>query len=192
MPAQHSTNSIIAHIDGGSRGNPGPAAYAAVIKTPDGSPVASLSEFLGNTTNNHAEYQALLAVLRYAVEHGYPALEVVSDSELLVRQIQGRYKVKSPGLTPLYNAACKLISQLSSFRIRHVMREENHEADRLANETMDAAQAGSRKPPLESPKRSSADLLRVPAVFRGGRLELDRDLPLREGEIVELEIRRKS
>ena len=181
MPAQHSTNSIIAHIDGGSRGNPGPAAYAAVIKTPDGSPVASLSEFLGNTTNNHAEYQALLAVLRYAVEHG-----------LLVRQIQGRYKVKSPGLTPLYNAACKLISQLSSFRIRHVMREENHEADRLANETMDAAQAGSRKPPLESPKRSSADLLRVPAVFRGGRLELDRDLPLREGEIVELEIRRKS
>jgi ribonuclease HI len=192
LPAQHSTNNIIAYIDGGSRGNPGPAAYAAVIKTPDGSPVASLSEFLGNTTNNCAEYQALLAALRYAVEHGYRALEVVSDSELLVRQIQGRYKVRSADLTPLYRQACKLISQLSSFSIRHVMREENQEADRLANETMDAAQAGSRKPALVSPRRSPADLLRASAIFRAGRLELDRDLALREGEIVELEIRRKN
>jgi ribonuclease HI len=192
LPAQHSTNNIIAHIDGGSRGNPGPAAYAAVIKTPDGSPVASLSEFLGNTTNNCAEYQALLAALRYAVEHGYRALEVVSDSELLVRQLQGRYKVRSPGLTPLYDAACKLISQLSSFRIRHVMREENQEADRLANEAMDVAQAEPRKPAIVSPRRPSADLLRASAIFRAGRLELDRDLALREGEIVELEIRRKN
>jgi ribonuclease HI len=192
VPAKPSTPSLVAYIDGGSRGNPGPAGYGAVIRTLNGSPVASLSQFLGTTTNNFAEYQALLAVLRYALEHGHRAVEVVSDSELLVRQIAGGYKVRSPYLRPLWEEARQLIARLESFHIRHVLREENRAADRLANKAMDAGEAASGGTTQTVREAIISDPLHASATFRDGRLEPDRDLPLREGEIVELEIRRKQ
>jgi len=126
-----------AHIDGGARGNPGPSGYGVVIHDPSGSKVAELSEYLGHHTNNYAEYQGLLAVLRYAVEQGIKALQVVSDSELMVRQMKGIYKVKNPDLRKLYEEAQPLVRKLDYFEIRHAMREQNVDADRLANEAMD-------------------------------------------------------
>ena len=126
-----------AHIDGGARGNPGPSGYGVVIHDPSGSKVAELSEYLGHHTNNYAEYQGLLAVLRYAVAHGIKSLKVVSDSELMVRQMKGIYKVKHPELRKLYEEAQLLVRKLDYFEIRHAMREQNVDADRLANEAMD-------------------------------------------------------
>jgi len=126
-----------AHIDGGARGNPGPSGYGVVIHDPSGSKVAELSEYLGHHTNNYAEYQGLLAVLRYAVAHGIKSLRVVSDSELMVRQMKGIYKVKHPDLRKLYEEAQQLVRKLNYFEIRHAMREHNVDADRLANEAMD-------------------------------------------------------
>ena len=129
---------LVAHIDGGARGNPGPAAFAVIVKTPEGKVVKQISEFLGATTNNVAEYAGLLAALEYAVGHGAKSLKVISDSELLVRQIRGEYKVKSDGLKPLFRQAKGLIAHLESFSIAHVRREQNREADRLVNQTLDA------------------------------------------------------
>jgi ribonuclease HI len=128
---------LVAHIDGGARGNPGPAGYGVVIADQSGRKVAGLSKFLGHQTNNFAEYAGLLAALQYALEHGYRALEVVSDSELLVRQINGQYKVRSPILLDLYRQAKSLIAKLDWFRIGHVLRARNKEADALANRAMD-------------------------------------------------------
>jgi ribonuclease HI len=126
-----------AHVDGGARGNPGPAGYGAVIHDPHGKKVAELSEYLGRHTNNYAEYQGLLGVLRYAVEHRIAALHVVSDSELMVRQMNGIYKVKNPVLHKLHDEARQLVRQLAHFEIRHALRENNQTADRLANLAMD-------------------------------------------------------
>lgn len=131
-----------AHCDGGSRGNPGPAGYGAVIEDSDGRVVARLSEFLGRQTNNYAEYKGLLAVLAWAVANGARRLRVVSDSELMVRQINGVYKVKNPGLRPLWDEAQRLARQLDGFKIGHTLRGGNKEADRLANEAMDQGQRG--------------------------------------------------
>ena len=128
---------LIAHIDGGARGNPGPAGYGVVITDQAGHKVAALSEYLGHQTNNYAEYNGLLAALDYALKHGYKALKVVADSELLVKQIRGEYKVKSPTLLDLYQRARKMITQLDWFSIQHVLRGGNQEADRLANLAMD-------------------------------------------------------
>jgi ribonuclease HI len=129
---------LIANIDGGARGNPGPAGYGAVIKDAAGNKVAELSQYLGHQTNNYAEYSALLAALQYAVEHGPRALKVISDSELLVKQIRGQYKVKNPTLQELHRRAKELIAKLEWFSIDHSFREQNQEADRLANQAMDA------------------------------------------------------
>jgi len=128
---------LIAHIDGGSRGNPGPAGYGVVITDRAGKKVATLHEYLGHQTNNYAEYHGLLAALDYALAHGHTALKVVGDSELLVKQIRGEYKVKSPALQDLYQRARQLISRLEWFFIQHTLREGNQEADRLANMAMD-------------------------------------------------------
>jgi ribonuclease HI len=127
----------VAHCDGGSRGNPGPAGYGAVVEDPEGLVVARLSEYLGRQTNNFAEYKGLLAVLDWALANGARRLRVVSDSELMVRQMKGRYKVKSPGLRPLWEEAQRLALKLKGFDMRHTLRGENKEADRLANEAMD-------------------------------------------------------
>src|ERR1700751_4389619 len=128
---------LIAHSDGGARGNPGPAGFGVVIKDESGRKGAALSEYLGHQTNNFAEYQGLIAALEYAIEHGPKALKLISDSELLVRQIKGIYKVKNPTLQDLHARAKEVIRQLEWFSIGHAMREDNQEADRLANEAMD-------------------------------------------------------
>jgi ribonuclease HI len=125
------------HCDGGSRGNPGPSGYGAVVEDPQGRVVARLGKFLGIQTNNYAEYSGLLAVLQWAIENGARRLRVVSDSELMVKQIKGQYKVASPVLRPLYEEARRLSRQLERFEMRHTLRGGNQEADRLANEAMD-------------------------------------------------------
>src|SRR3984957_7842798 len=133
-PPQHY---LIAHSDGGARGNPGPAGYGVVIQDEGGRNVAALSEYLGHETNNFAEYQGLIAALEYAIEHGPKELKVISDSELLVRQIKGIYKVKNAVLQDLHGRAQELTAQLDWFSIGHALREHNRDADRLANEAMD-------------------------------------------------------
>jgi ribonuclease HI len=126
-----------AHCDGGARGNPGPAGFGAVIEDPEGSVVARLSEYLGKQTNNFAEYSGLLAVLDWALKNGAKRLCVVSDSELMVRQMKGHYKIKSPGLKPLWEEAQRRAAKLEDFEMRHTLRGGNKEADRLANAAMD-------------------------------------------------------
>jgi ribonuclease HI len=127
----------IANIDGASRGNPGPASYAVVLRDPSGKIVLELAKNIGRETNNVAEYYALLAALDYAATHDIHALRIRSDSELLVRQMQGRYKVKSPDLKPLHERAAKLTRQFQYFIIEHVRRELNTDADALANVALD-------------------------------------------------------
>jgi ribonuclease HI len=134
---------ISAHCDGGARGNPGPAGYGALIQSTDGGVIAELSEYLGLRTNNFAEYSGLLGCLDFAIKNGYRRLRVVSDSELMVKQIQGKYQVKSPDLKPLYDEAKRRIAQLDGFEISHALRHKNKDADRLANDAMDR---GMRKP----------------------------------------------
>jgi probable phosphoglycerate mutase len=126
-----------AHVDGGARGNPGPSGYGVAIQDASGHTVAELSEYLGHHTNNYAEYQGLLAALRYATENQIKVLKVISDSELMVRQMKGIYKVRNAELRKLYEQAQQLVGRLEHFEIRHALREHNQVADRLANEAMD-------------------------------------------------------
>jgi ribonuclease HI len=123
--------------DGAARGNPGPAGIGAVLKTPDGEVLFSGSRYLGHTTNNVAEYEALLLGLRAARELGVEQLEVRADSELLIRQLKGEYRVRSPGLRPLFEQARGLISTFAGVKLVHIRRELNGEADRLANAGID-------------------------------------------------------
>ena len=168
---------LVAHVDGGARGNPGPAGFGVVIEDSAGRPVARLSQYLGHRTNNYAEYMGLLSALAYAGKHGFKALKVISDSELMVRQIQGKYKVKSPVLLDLYQHAKSLIQRLDWFRIEHTLREGNAEADRLANQAMDDGmrspspgqlreQAGRSATPAPPPTPRE-----VEGVVRDGRVE---------------------
>ena len=146
---------LVAHCDGGARGNPGPAGYGVVIQHESGHRVASLSEYLGHQTNNFAEYQGLIAALEYALKHGPKALKVISDSELMVRQIKGIYKVKNAALKDLHARAKELITQLDWFSIGHALREHNREADELANAAMDKG-SGRGVPPVRQPQGASA------------------------------------
>ncbi|HEY6306997.1 MAG TPA: ribonuclease HI family protein [Candidatus Angelobacter sp.] len=129
---------IIANIDGGARGNPGPAAYGVVIRNAHGEVIKEWGEYLAIQTNNVAEYSALLAALDYAVREKYASLKVLSDSELLVKQMLGEYKVKNPALKDLYERARALARRLQQFSIEHVRRERNREADRLLNQVLDS------------------------------------------------------
>jgi len=142
------TDWINAHCDGGARGNPGPSGYGALIQDNQGMVIAELSEFLGMRTNNYAEYSGLLGCLQYALDHNHPRLRVVSDSELMVKQIQGKYQVKSPDLKPLYEEAKRRIAKLEAFEISHALRHKNKDADRLANEAMDR---GMKRPGSTTP-----------------------------------------
>lgn len=144
-----------AHCDGGSRGNPGPAGYGAVIEDPQGKVVARLSDFLGRQTNNFAEYKGLLAVLSWAAEHDVRQLRLVSDSELMVKQMKGQYKVSSPALRPLWEEAKRLAGELDRFEIRHTLRGGNQEADRLANEAMDKGTGRPSNPAPSTPRPSA-------------------------------------
>ena len=143
----------VANIDGASRGNPGPASYAVVVRDPAGKLILELGKHIGRETNNVAEYYALLAALDFATTHNIKALRIRSDSELLVRQIQGRYKVKSPDLRPLHERAIKLTRQIPYFQIEHVRREANRDADALANLALD--QAGVAR--FEGARSSASD-----------------------------------
>lgn len=125
-----------AFVDGGARGNPGPAGAGAVL---DGEQPLAISEYLGEATNNVAEYTALLLLLRRALESGYDELEVFADSELMVRQINGQYKVKDAKLRELFFQATELIAKLKKFSLAHIPREQNQAADRLVNEAIDRA-----------------------------------------------------
>jgi len=126
-------------VDGASRGNPGPAAIGAVIKDEQGRLYARISRRIGVATNNHAEYKALIAALEKAIKLGATHVEVNSDSELVVRQINGRYRVKKAALKPLYQQVKQLQSSLAGFTITHIPREQNSEADSLANRALDSA-----------------------------------------------------
>jgi probable phosphoglycerate mutase len=133
----NTTDFITAYCDGGSRGNPGPSGYGVSIEDAAGRPIADLSEFLGVKTNNFAEYSGLLAALEYALSHGHPRLRVVADSELMVKQMKGQYRVNSPDLRPLWEEAKRRAAQLERFEIQHVLRGKNKRADALANQAMD-------------------------------------------------------
>ena len=128
---------IVAYIDGGARGNPGPAAFGVRIENPDGTPIEEFSESIGVATNNVAEYRGLLAALEWARSHGASAVHIRSDSLLLVQQMLGNYKVKHPGLQPLYAKARLVAHQIGRVSFEHVRRESNQHADRLANAAMD-------------------------------------------------------
>ena len=134
--------SAIAHIDGGSRGNPGPAGYGVHIERADGT-IVELKEQVGVATNNVAEYRGLLAALSWAASQGIAKLHVRSDSLLLVKQMRDEYKVKHAGLRPLWQEARDLARQIREVQFEHVRRELNKDADRLANEAMDEAAASS-------------------------------------------------
>jgi len=175
---------LIAYSDGGARGNPGPSGYGVVIQDEAGKKVASLSEYLGHQTNNFAEYQGLIAALEYAVADGHKALKVISDSELLVRQIKGIYKVKNATLQDLHARAKDLIAKLEWFSIGHVLRGHNQEADRLANAAMDKGM-GRR---TESVGAIPNQRQEFNGVVRGGKIELlDGQLP--DGTQVQVRVR---
>jgi len=128
---------LVIHIDGGARGNPGEAGFGVHVAGESGESAATLYGYLGIQTNNVAEYAALIVALRHAIDSGASSVLIRSDSELLVRQMEGRYKVKSPGLLPLHREASRLASRVPKLRIEHVPRARNKEADALANQAMD-------------------------------------------------------
>ncbi len=186
---------LIAHIDGGARSNPGPAGYGVAIRNSAGKPIAELSEYLGHRTNNYAEYSGLLGALDYCLKHGEHALKVISDSELMVKQINGIYKVKSPELKLLYDEARKRINHLAWFRAEHVLREKNKDADRLANEAMDRGMKRGNNP--ETSPHQKSPLSSVTAqpesrefngIVQGGKiLLLSGELP--EGTLVRVRVK---
>lgn len=179
-----------ANIDGGSRGNPGPASYGVVIRDPHGQVVAKLKKYIGRTTNNVAEYYGLIAALDYAQQHALRALRVESDSELLVRQMSGQYKVKSPELRPLYERARKMAQTFDSFKIGHVYREKNAEADALANEALDETSGRPPVPKAEAiSSRPQSATRKIRARFCNGTLVPLDPLDLAEGSEVEITFR---
>jgi ribonuclease HI len=187
---QFISSAFRANIDGGSRGNPGPASYGVVIRNGRDEIVAKLKKYIGRLSNNVAEYYGLIAALDYAQTHGIRALRIESDSELLVKQMRGVYKVKSPELRPLYERAHKMAQTLDSFRIDHVYREQNREADLLANEALDetagnvpgASAKSAVRPPEEGARK-------VRARFRSGILYPLEDLDIPDGAEVDVLIR---
>lgn len=210
-PTPPASAAYIAQIDGAARGNPGPASYGVVIRAADGVIVAELKKYIGRGTNNVAEYYALIAALDYAEAHGIRALRIRSDSELLVRQMQGRYKVKSPDLRPLFERARKLTQNFSFFSIEHVGREQNSEADALANQALDSTGERTSSPlsvraaPIEAQNETrarNADVRetkstagralvgarRIRARYTGGTLVPHEPLELPENAEVELTI----
>jgi ribonuclease HI len=170
LQSPNSSDAIVAYCDGGSRGNPGPAGFGVYIQDSTGKVLAELSQYLGKQTNNFAEYSALLAALEFAIAQGHRSLRVVSDSELMVKQMKGQYRVNSPELRPLYEEARRRVPQLEHFQIQHVLREKNRHADRLANLAMDRgmgrAPAASPAPAPTPPSPGKAVMLR--GLVKGG------------------------
>jgi len=134
---------VVVHVDGGSRGNPGPAAAASVVSTPAGEILDEASELLGTVTNNVAEYRALLLGLARAHALGATEVEVVNDSELIAKQVQGLYKVKHVAMRPLHSDAMVALRGFGAWKIRSVPRAQNEHADALVNAALDGSPAGS-------------------------------------------------
>ncbi len=130
---------LIVNVDGGSRGNPGPAAVGVVVATPEGEILEERGERIGDATNNIAEYRAVLLGIERARDLGATELELVGDSELVVKQVRGEYRVKQEHLRPLHNRTIRELTEFDGWSIRHVHREQNAEADRLVNEVLDGA-----------------------------------------------------
>jgi ribonuclease HI len=179
-----------ANIDGGSRGNPGPASYGVLIRDARGEIVAKLKKYIGRMTNNVAEYYGLIAAMDYAQSHKIRSLRVESDSELLVKQMRGQYKVKSADLQPLFERAKKMSQALDFFNITHVYREQNREADALANEALDETEGGAPKSPTTTaPKlelRSKPEPRKLLARYQSGVLYPLEDVGLPDGTVVEV------
>ncbi len=180
------------HIDGASRGNPGPAACGILVESAQGERLKELALPLGRTTNNVAEYRALLAALEYAVQAGYRDVALYSDSQLLTRQILGEYKVKKPNLIPLHRRAKEWIARFESFSITHVCREENRQADRLANRVLDGGELSPFSLPSNDRAKNRAAAVRFRAEVRRGALHPLEAVELKEGEEVEVEVRRPA
>ena len=202
------TGWVIAHCDGGARGNPGPAGYGALLQDEAGAVLAELSEFLGNRTNNYAEYSGLLGCLQWALDHSHRRLRVISDSELMVKQIQGKYKVNSPDLRPLWEEARRRIAQLDRFEISHALRHKNKAADQLANDAMDrgtkrqqvpverlqpptsntssAVAPSSRPSPNDTPTRTDPGTQMLRGFTRGGSIHLLGGTVLPDGVFVKI------
>jgi ribonuclease HI len=179
-----------ANIDGGSRGNPGPASYGVIIRDPRGEIVAKLKKYIGRMTNNVAEYYGLIAALDYAQAKGIRALRVESDSELLVKQMRGQYKVKSGDLQPLFERAKKMSQAIELFRIEHVYREQNREADALANEALDETSGGTAKSPA-APKPELAgksEPRRVRVRYQSGVLYPLEDVNIPDGTVLDISL----
>ena len=128
---------LVLHVDGGARGNPGPAAIGAVISQPDGTVIDELAERIGHASNNVAEYEAVLRAVRRAAELGATEVEIIGDSELIARQLSGAYKVKHPAMKPLHEQASAALASFDSWRIRTVPRAQNARADELVNSALD-------------------------------------------------------
>jgi ribonuclease HI len=171
----------VAFTDGGSRGNPGPSGYGVVVQGTDGAVLAELSEFLGLRTNNVAEYSGMLAALEYALNNGLKRLRVVSDSELMVKQMRGQYRVQSPDLRPLYEEAKRRAAKLDGFQIEHVLRGKNKKADELANQAMDR---GMRRPSdVHKAEAIPPPVRPLRGIMKGGKISLlEGSIP--EGTIV--------
>lgn len=190
----------VINVDGGSRGNPGPAGYGALIRDGAGATVASLSEFIGEATNNVAEYRGLLAALEYASRSKTRRVKIFCDSELVVRQMQGHYRVKSPDLKPLFDQARKLAASFERFSIHHVPREQNSDADRLANLAMDRGRTGGSANlrmatggAREAGPSPEKDRGSFHATVENGRLRPLAPAPaLEEGQEYEVRIRRRG
>ncbi len=181
---------LVAFIDGGARGNPGPAGYGVLIQDEGRRKIAALSEYLGHQTNNFTEYQGLIAALEYVVAHGHKALKVISDSELMVRQIKGIYKVNNAALRDLHARAKELIAKLDWFSIGHVLRGHNEEADHLANAAMDKGMGRvSQAPsPASVPENISQARREFNGIVRDGKIEL-LDGKLTEGTRVQVRVK---
>lgn len=179
-----------ANVDGGSRGNPGPAAYGVVVRDPRGEIVARLKKYIGNSTNNVAEYFGLIAALDYGQNHGIRALRLESDSELMVKQMRGQYKVKSEELKPLFERAKKMSQTFESFRISHVYREQNKEADALVNQALDETSGPGSAAASKAEKSAGKDgTMRLVARYMDGVLQPYDTLDLPDGTEVELLLR---
>jgi ribonuclease HI len=195
-----------ANIDGAARGNPGPASYGLVLRRPDGRPLESLGKYIGRHTNNVAEYYALIAALDYAMANGIKRLRVQSDSQLIVNQMKGLYKVKHPDLRPLHERAKKMAAGLESFTIQYVPREQNREADAAANAALDNTSGikpafASEQSPAQKPGQKNAAYAsrsesrastsaprKVRARYRDGVLVPAEPLNLKEGDVVEISV----
>jgi acyl dehydratase/ribonuclease HI len=192
-PSTREEGSYTANIDGAARGNPGPASYGVVVRRPDGKPLESLGKYIGRHTNNVAEYYALIAALDYAAAKGIKRLRVYSDSQLIVNQIKGIYKVKHPDLRPLHERAKKQAATLEAFAIQYVPREQNRDADAAANAALDNTSsvkpayasrpviaqepATAQKPPkIASPANGLyLDDLHVGQTFSSGLYQMEED-----------------